>query len=115
MITESEYQKAKEIVAGYEVQQLELKELMSKSTLTIQIRGCLYPSGYRPYIPEPKDKRLKIRKQYERFSTISNLKNYYGIKKVKKTGVKEWAINPKGKRHEWEILEAEISMEYVVR
>ena len=41
------------------------------------------------------------------------LKKYYGIKKTTKTGEKEWAISPIGKRYEWDVLEAEISMEYV--
>lgn len=114
MITETEYFKAKEIVEKYEKQQSEMKELMSKPTLIIKIRGCLYPNGSRRFIPEAKDNRLKIRMQGERFYTITDLKKYYGIKKTTKTGEKEWAISPKGKKYEWDVLEAEISISYVI-
>jgi hypothetical protein len=113
MITENEYLKAKEVVEKYEKQQLEMKELLSKETLLISIGGCLHENGRISLIPYPKDRRLKIRKQGERFYTITDLKNYYGIKKTNKTGEKEWAISPRGKRYEWDVLEAEISMEYV--
>ena len=65
-------------------------------------------------IPYPKDHRFKIRKQGEIFYTITDLKKYYGIKKTTKTGEKEWAISQRGKRYEWDVLETEISMEYVV-
>ena len=114
MITENEYLKAKEIVEKYEKQQLEMKELLSKETLTITIGGCLHEYGRISLIPYPKDRRLKIRKQGERFYTITDLKKYYSIKKTTKTGEKEWAISPRGKRYEWDVLEAEISMEYIV-
>jgi len=113
MITENEYLKAKEVVEKYEKQQLEMKELLSKETLTIRIDGCLHENGRISLIPYPKDRRLKIRKQGERFFTITDLKKYYGIKKTTKTWEKEWAISPRGKRYEWDVLEAEISMEYV--
>ena len=113
MITENEYLKAKEVVEKYEKQQLEMKELLSKETLTITIGGCLHENGRISLIPYPKDRRLKIRKQGERFYTITDLKKYYSIKKTTKTGKKEWAISPRGKRYEWDVLEAEISMEYV--
>jgi hypothetical protein len=114
MITENEYQKAKEIVEKYEKQQLEMKELLAKETLTIRISGCLCENGTIRLIPTSKDNRLRIERQWERFRTITDLKNYYGIKKTAKTGEKEWAISPRGKRYEWDVLEAEISMEYVV-
>ena len=113
MITENEYLKAKEIIAQYEKEQSEMKELLTKETLTIKIGGCLHENGRISLIPYPKDRRLKIRKQGERFYTITDLKKYYGIKKTTKTGEKEWAISPRGKRYEWDVLEAEISMEYV--
>jgi uncharacterized protein YaiI (UPF0178 family) len=89
------------------------KELLSKETLTITIRGCLHENGRISLIAYPKDHRLKIRKQGERFYTITDLKKYYGIKKTTKTGEKQWAISPRGKRYEWNVLEAEISMEYI--
>ena len=114
MITENEYLKAKGVVEKYEKQQSEMKELLSKETLLISIGGCLHENGRISLIPYPKDRRLKIRKQGERFFTITDLKNYYGIKKTVKTGEKEWARSPRGKRHEWYVLEAEISMDYVV-
>lgn len=114
MITETEYQKAKNIIAQYEKEQLEIKELLSKDTLLIRIEGCLHENGRISLIPCAKDRRLKIRKQGERFNTITDLKKYYGIKKTTKTGEKEWAISPRGKRYEWDVLEAEISMEYAV-
>jgi len=113
MITENEYLKAKEVVEKYEKQQSEMKELLSKETLLITIGGCLHENGRISLIPYPKDRRLKIRKQGERFYTITDLKTYYGIKKTTKTGEKEWAISSRGKRYEWDVLEAEISMEYV--
>ncbi len=113
MITENEYLKAKEIIEKYEKQQLEMKELLSKKTLTIRIGGCLHENGRISLIPYPKDHRIKIRKQGERFHTITDLKKYYGIKKTTKTGEKEWAISPKGKRYEWDVLYAEISIEYL--
>ena len=112
-IPENEYLKAKEVVAKYEKEQLETKELLVKETLIITIGGCLHENGRISLIPYPKDRRLKIRKQGERFYTISDLKKYYGIKRTTKTGEKEWAISPRGKRYEWDVLEAEISMEYV--
>lgn len=113
MITENEYIKAKEIIAQYEKEQTEMKELLAKETLIIRIGGCLHESGRISLIPYPKYRRLKIRKQGERFYTITDLKKYYGIKKTIKTGEKECAISPRGKRYEWDVLEAEISMEYV--
>ena len=113
MITENEYLKAKEVVEKYEKQQNEMNELLSKETLLIIICGCLHENGRISLIPYPKDRRLKIRKQGEKFYTITDLKKYYGIKKTTKTGEKEWAISPRGKRYEWNVLEAEISMEYV--
>ena len=113
MITENEYLKAKEVVEKYEKQQIEMNELLSKETLLITIGGCLHENGRISLIPYPKDRRLKIRKQGERFYTITDLKTYYGIKKTTKTGEKEWAISPRGKRYEWDVLEAEISMGYV--
>jgi hypothetical protein len=114
MITENEYLKAKEIIAQYEKEQSEMKELLEKETLIIRIGGCLHENGRISLIPYPKDRRLRIRKQGERFYTITDLKKYYGIKKTTKIGEKEWAISPRGKRYEWDVLEAEISMEYVV-
>ena len=114
MITENEYLKAKEVVERYEKQQIEINELLSKETLLITIGGCLHENGRISLIPYPKDRRLKIKKQGERFYTITDLKTYYGIKKTVKTGEKEWAISQRGKRYEWDVLEAEISMEYVV-
>ena len=114
MITETEYLKAKEVVEKYEKQQSEMKELLSKETITIVIGGCRHENGRISLIPYPKDRRLKIRRQGEKFNNITALKKYYGIKKTTKTGEKEWAISPRGKRYEWDVLEAEISMEYVV-
>ena len=113
MIKENEYLKAKEIVEKYEKQQSEIKELLSKETLLIRIGGCLCENGKIRLIPYPKDPRLKIRKQGEKFYTITDLKKYYGIKKTTKTGEQEWAISPRGKKHEWDVLEAEISIEYI--
>jgi len=114
MITENEYLKAKEVVEKYEKQQSEMKELLSKETILIRIGGCLYENGRIRYVPEAKDRRLRIKKQGERFYTIKELKDYYGIKITNKTGEIEWAISPRCKRYEWDVLEAEISMEYVV-
>ena len=113
MITENEYLKAKEVVERYEKQQIEINELLSKETLLITIGGCLHENGRISLIPYPKDRRLKIKKQGERFYTLTDLKKYYGIKKTTKTGEKEWAISPRGKRYEWDVLEAEISTEYI--
>lgn len=115
MITETEYLKAKKIVEDYEQQQLEMKELLSKERLTIRIGGCLHENGRISLIPYPKDRRLRIKYQGERFYTITDLKKCYGIKKTIKTGEKEWAISPRGKRYEWDILEAEISMDFVIQ
>ena len=113
MITENEYLKAKEVVERYEKQQIEINELLSKETLLITIGGCLHENGRISLIPYPKDRRLKIKKQGERLYTLTDLKKYYGIKKTTKTGEKEWAISPRGKRYEWDVLEAEISTEYI--
>ena len=113
MVTEDEYVKAKHIIEMYEKEQMEMKNLLSLKTLTITIGGCLHESGRISLIPHPKDRRLKIKKQGERFYTITDLKKYYGIKKTIKTGEKEWAISTRGKRREWDVLEAEISIEYV--
>ena len=114
MITEKEYKKAKAVVEKYESQQREIKELLSKDKIIINISGCLGANGKIYRIAYPKDSRLKIKRQWEKFFTISDLKNYYGIKKSTKTNYKEWAISQRGKRYEWDILEAEISIEYVV-
>jgi len=113
MITENEYLKAKGIVSQYEKEQLEMTELLAKETLIIIIGGCLHENGRISLIPYPKDRRLKIIKQGERFDTITEMKKYYGIKKITKTGEKEWAISPRGKRYEWDVLEAIISMKYI--
>lgn len=114
MITENEYIKAKEVVKKYEKQQSEIKDLLSKENLIITIGGCLHGNGRISLIPYAKDERLTIKRQGERFPTITDLKNYYSITKTTKTGEKEWAISPRGKRYEWDVLEAEISIQYVV-
>ena len=67
-----------------EKEQSEMKELLSKETLIIRIGGCLHESGRISLIPYPKDRRLNIRKQGERFYTITDLKSIMVLKRLPK-------------------------------
>ena len=67
----------------------------------VYIRRVLYRSGYLPFYCEG----LGIIKRH--FSTLTELKEFYKIKKVKKNG-KGWAINSRGTKIEWVEYIAEI-------
>jgi len=114
MITESEYTRAKEVVSKYEKQQLEIKALRETPRISIIIEGCLLESGKIVFWPLTKDGRINIKREGERFSSITKLKQYYGIKKTTKTGEIQWAISPRGKKYEWPVLEAEISSDFIL-
>lgn len=83
-----------------------------KETVTVKISRVLYESGYKPYMLTCNTH--KIKRAYDKFHTLADLKQYYEIDKIKKTNKTEWAISLRGKRHEWIIYEAEISLKFVI-
>jgi hypothetical protein len=83
--------------------------------IEIEISRCLYESGWKPFSANPVDRRLRIKRQGEKFSTLTELKSYYQIERLIKTGEKGWAISPGGKRHEWDIYRANISTDYILK
>lgn len=78
--------------------------------ITVEIRGCLLVWGCRAYSIERSD----IKRGWEKFLTLRELKQYYGISKLTKTGETEWAIGSK-KRYEWPVYSAEISEDFLIK
>lgn len=85
---------------------------METELVEVKISKVLCASGWTPYILTCRTH--KIKNAYEKFSTLSKLKNYYEIKKVTRTSEKEWAISSRGKRYEWLVYKAYISPKFVV-
>jgi hypothetical protein len=61
---------------------------------------------------EVEDKTLKL-KDNMTFSNLTKLKEYYQIDKTKRTNEKGLAYSDRGRRFEWNIIEAEIDDIYV--
>jgi len=61
---------------------------------------------------EVEDKNLKLKDDLY-FSNLTKLKRYYRIDKTKRTNEKGWAYSGRGKKFEWNIIEAEIDDIYV--
>jgi hypothetical protein len=81
--------------------------------IKIEISRMLCGYGYRPFFARGLN-NTRIKQSYEKFSTLKELKEYYGIKKLIKTDRKDWAISSTGKKYEFTIYEAEISDSYLV-
>ena len=82
------------------------------STVKVEISRVLCDYGWKPFVLYAYPH--KVKRAGEKFNTLAELKDYYQIKKIVKTGGTGWAISPRGKRHEWSIYEAEISTTYVM-
>ena len=65
---------------------------------TYKIGRTLYPSGWLPYSVDTIDG--KFYHDNREFSTLKDLKEAYGIKKLKKAGT-GWAINSRGTKKTW--------------
>lgn len=55
-----------------------------------------------------------IERAWDTFYTLKKLKEFYGIKKIKKTGEQEWATGRR-KNYYWENYTAEIDEKYITR
>lgn len=114
MITKKAYLEAKERIAKYEQELEELKSLLSRGTISIKISGFLSNRNNIIYYAVAKKPVLNFKGRMREFTTVSDLKKFYGIKKANKTDEKGWAINPKGNRIEWDVYEAEIPMSFLL-
>ena len=56
----------------------------------------------------------RIKRAYDGFDTLRELKNYYNIKKVHKTNKKEGGKSPTGLKREWGVYEAYVFSDYVI-
>lgn len=91
-----------------------MKSLLLKDTISIKISGFLSNRNNIRYYAGAKNPILNFKGRHRDFTSMSDLKKFYGIKKVNKTGEKEWAINNKGNRIEWDVYEAEIPMSFLL-
>ena len=82
------------------------------SGIKVEISRVLCDYGYKPFILNCYSH--KIKRAWDKFSTLGELKSYYQIEKLVKTGKTGWAISSRGIRHEWAIYEAYVSEEYVM-
>ena len=114
MITKKAYLEAKERIAKYEQELEELKSLLSRGTIPINISGFLSIRNNIIYYAVGKKPVLNFKGRQREFKTVSDLKKFYDIKKVNKTNEKQWAINNKGNRIEWDVYEAEIPMSFLL-
>jgi len=110
MITEQDYLKAKKLIADYEAEQLN-KPVVSGSFIVGKVERCLHQGGYKPYSLSTYPH--KVKGTDNSFSTLKDLKDYFGITTIVKKG-KGWAINSSGKKIEWDEYEAEISIKRVL-
>ena len=81
-------------------------------TINVEISRCLHDGGWKPYYLTCRDYRVK--KDWDEFKTLKDLKVYYNIDKLTKKG-KGWAINSRGKKIEWDEYVGEISTEYIIK
>lgn len=82
-------------------------------TITITIYRYLRQGGTKPYLAKAKNRDIKIKRADYPFNTLKELKDYYGVTKTVKVDT-GWAISSNGKRHEWNVYEAEISSSYKI-
>lgn len=80
--------------------------------IKVEISRVLCSYGYKPFTLTCYCH--KVKRAWDKFSTLSELKNYYQIDKLIKTGKTEWAISSRGKRHEWPVYEAYVLKDYVM-
>ncbi len=78
--------------------------------LRIKIERVFYNSLYIPYIVSCTE---CIKKGGDNFSTLKEVKDYYGITKLTKLPEKGWAIAGNGTRKEWNEYEALISTQFI--
>lgn len=75
--------------------------------ITIKISRVLCENGWRPYTVECDTHKIKRQYPYK-FGKLSDLRDYYGIKKIIKTQERDFAIGNNGKRFEWSVQKAQI-------
>jgi len=81
--------------------------------IPVRIERCLHESGWKPYHITAYP--YQVRGADKSFSTLSDLKEYYQIKKVSKiqNNTRGWAINSRGNKIVWTEYNAEISKIYI--
>ncbi len=90
------------------MQQEELKPLYE---ITVTISRVLCDGGYRPFTITAYP--IKIKCENTRFKTLKQLKDYYGIKSVTKTGKQDWAVGSR-KTYYWNVYEAKVSSSFII-
>lgn len=88
-------------------------ENSNNNYIDVVISRVLCPGGVKPFICYSKGD--KIEKEYEHFETLSTLKKYYNIKTVTKTEEKCQVISKRGKKHQWFIYNAQVSINYKIK
>jgi hypothetical protein len=79
--------------------------------IKVVVHRVLAEGGWKPFILRCYTHRIKNAGQ--NFDTLTELKAFYGIEKLVKTG-EAWAISSRGKKYTWPEYEAEISEEFVM-
>lgn len=89
----------------------DFKPPIGASFIKAKVERCLHQGGYKPYslLTHPH----KVSGAERSFSTLKELKDFFGITKIEKKG-KGWAINSRGNKIEWDEYEVEIPIEYVL-
>lgn len=98
----------------HELQKWALEVIPEKDMVKVEISRVLCSSGYMPYVIRAIPFAV-IKGGGQQYSTITELKKFYKIKKVNKTDRRGWAISSRsGKRHDWVIYEAYITKNYLI-
>lgn len=90
--------------------ELQINKIMETEKIKVRIRRCLNRSGSKPYYLTGNSDR--IIREYDTFSTLKDLKEYYEIDKITENGT-GWALRPNGKKIEWKEYDAEISSKFI--
>lgn len=88
------------------------KNVLGEGLIKVEISRVLCGYGWRPFILTCRTH--KIKRAYEKWGTLAELKHYYEITKVKKTNKKEWALSGRGKKYEWFVYEAYVDAKFVL-
>jgi hypothetical protein len=88
------------------------KPVLGEGLIKVEISRVLCDYGWKPFVLTCRTH--KIKRAYDKYGTLKELKTYYNIEKLQKTKKKEWAISSRGTRHEWFVYEAYVSAEYVI-
>ncbi len=78
--------------------------------IKMHIERTFYYANYKPY--HALSYTHKIKRAFDEFHTLKELKDYYGIQKLTPLEQEGWAISPTGKKHTWKEYTAEIGEEY---